>query len=194
MKKKTIHNFLYYSEKFNKLDKKRKVYIYISFFTLVFSLYYHFFLSAALFRIQDINKNIVAAKLRLNDNLMMANRIYHFRKEKEQALKKLDSLLKALPDNNEISSLLADISEAGRDSGLEFILFQPEDEIKKDIVICLPITIRIKGAYFNLLDFLNKIASLPRLVNIDNITIEMIEDDALLINCKASTYRFINNG
>ncbi|MBW1615721.1 MAG: type 4a pilus biogenesis protein PilO [Deltaproteobacteria bacterium] len=193
MKKNRNHNFLYYIEKFDKLDKKRKVFLYISFFVFIFLLYYYFFLSSVFFKIQDINSNIAAAKRQLNDKIIMANRIQHFRKEKERALKRLDKLTKNLPDKNEIPSLLADISEAGTSLGLEFILFQPEDEIKKNIIMHLPINIRIIGSYFNLLDFLGKISSLPRLVNIDNIGIERIKDDALVINCKASTYKFINN-
>jgi type IV pilus assembly protein PilO len=180
-------------EKFDELDKKKKIFLYISFFALIFLLYYYFFLSPVFLKIQNINRNIAAAKLQLNDNCMMTNRIQDFRKEKKQALKKLDKLEKVLPSKNKMPSLLADISEAGTDLGLEFILFQPEDEIKKDIVMCLPINIRLTGSYFSLLDFLDKISSLQRLVNIDNIGMERTEDDALLINFKASTYKFINN-
>ena len=193
MEKKRTHNLLYYIEKFDKLDKKKKILLYISFVTLISLFYYYFYLSPSLLQIENINKKIIIAKRRLNDNLMLANKIQYFRKEKKSSLKKLDKLLQKLPNNNEIPSLLADISEAGRSLGLQFTLFQPEEEIKQNIVICLPITLHITGDYFNLLDFLNKIASLPRLVNIDNISIELIEENLLSIHCKASTYKFINN-
>ena len=99
---------------------------------------------------------------------------------------------KSLPEKEEIPSLLASISQSGQDAGLEFLLFQPKGERKKDFYAEIPVNIKVNGSYHNVVIFFDKIARLPRVVNIQNIKMKPIKGGrSLTTSCTAVTYKFI---
>ncbi len=109
-------------------------------------------------------------------------------------LKKADENLKEaltrLPEKNEISSLLTNISETGQDVGLEFLLFQPETEIEKDLYIEIPVSITVKGAYHDIGMFFDGVSNLPGIVNIKDIRmVAQTEGDTIIVSCLAVTYK-----
>ena len=53
-------------------------------------------------------------------------------------------MLRQLPEETEVPSLLVDISQTGLAAGLEEKLFQPAQEVRKDFYAELPIKIRLK--------------------------------------------------
>jgi type IV pilus assembly protein PilO len=65
--------------------------------------------------------------------------IYNIKK----AEKDYKIVMKALPEKQEIPALLAGISQAGKVVGLEFLLFQPKAEIKKDFYAEIPVSIQL---------------------------------------------------
>ena len=102
---------------------------------------------------------------------------------------------KALPEKKEIPSLLASVSRSGQDAGLDFILFQPTKENNKDFFAEIPVSIQVTGSYHNVASFFDKVARLPRIVNIDNITLSASKGakagSALQTSCTAVTYQFL---
>jgi type IV pilus assembly protein PilO len=97
----------------------------------------------------------------------------------------------ALPNKKEIPGLLISISQSGHDCGLEFLLFQPQNEIPKDFYAEIPVSITVTGGYHNLGQFLSKVASLSRVVNIQNLSLRPEKDATVLkTTCTAVTYRF----
>jgi type IV pilus assembly protein PilO len=101
---------------------------------------------------------------------------------------------RALPENEEIPSLLASISQSGMDSGLEFFLFQPQNEIKKDFYAEIPVSISVTGRYQEVARFFDKVGNLPRIVNMRNISIDPNDGGQLLsTKCTAVTYKFIES-
>jgi len=99
---------------------------------------------------------------------------------------------RALPEKKEIPSLLTAISRAGRDVGLEFILFQPGAEVKKDFYAELPVSIKVMGSYHNIATFFDKVARLFRVVNLTGINLTVKQGIRNLdTSCTAITYRFI---
>lgn len=99
---------------------------------------------------------------------------------------------KSLPEKEEIPSLLSSISQSGKDSGLEFTLFQPKGERKRDFYAEIPVNIKVSGKYHNVALFFDKVARLPRVVNIQNIKMKPRNKSSLLeTSCTAVTYKFI---
>ena len=100
--------------------------------------------------------------------------------------------LKALPDKREIPSLLTSVSRVGIESGLEFLLFQPQPEVMKEFYAEIPVSIRISGGYHNVALFFDRVARLPRIVNIKNIKMNKSKGSLkLTTTCTAVTYRFV---
>jgi type IV pilus assembly protein PilO len=106
--------------------------------------------------------------------------------------------MRALPEKEEIPSLLAGISEAGKDAGLEFLLFQPKGESPKEFYAEIPVDINVSGSYHQVAVFFDKVANLPRIVNIRNIKMSPKNQKGSGTNdlttvCQAVTYKFIES-
>jgi type IV pilus assembly protein PilO len=104
------------------------------------------------------------------------------------------TMLRQLPGETEIPSLIVDISQAGLAAGLQEKLFQPQAEIPKDFYAEKPIKIILSGGYHEIANFVSGVAALPRIVTLHNIIItpdEVERFDRLTLETTAKTYRYI---
>ena len=81
------------------------------------------------------------------------------------------TMLRQLPGETEIPSLIVDISQTGLAAGLQEKLFVPQAEIPRDFYAEKPIQIRLSGGYHEIGNFVSGIAALPRIVTLHDITI-----------------------
>jgi type IV pilus assembly protein PilO len=101
----------------------------------------------------------------------------------------LDEMIRQMPTEEEIASLLIDISQTGLASGLQFRLFKPNAPILKDFYSELPINIQVTGKYEELGLFVSGLASLPRIVTIHDVHIAPEgKEGALLMSAVVKTY------
>jgi type IV pilus assembly protein PilO len=104
------------------------------------------------------------------------------------------TMLRQLPGETEIPSLIVDISQTGLAAGLQEKLFQPQAEIPKDFYAEKPITISLAGGYHEIANFVSGVAALPRIVTLHDINISPDNTDnfdELTIQVTAKTYRYI---
>jgi len=105
------------------------------------------------------------------------------------------AMLRQLPGQTEVPSLLVDISQTGLGAGLEEQLFQPTGEVQKDFYAELPIKLRYTGSYHELGAFVSGIAALPRIVTLHDITIAPMTEgsgEELSLDVTAKTYRYLD--
>ncbi len=105
------------------------------------------------------------------------------------------TMLRQLPGETEIPSLIVDISQTGLAAGLQEKLFQPQAEIPRDFYAEKPIKIRLSGGYHEIANFVSGIASLPRIVTLHNINITPEDKDLydrLSLEVTAQTYRYLD--
>lgn len=105
------------------------------------------------------------------------------------------TMLRQLPGETEIPSLIVDISQTGLAAGLQEKLFQPQSEAPKDFYAEKPIKIRLSGGYHEIANFVSGIAALPRIVTLHdiNITPESANSyDELSLEVTAKTYRYLD--
>jgi type IV pilus assembly protein PilO len=104
------------------------------------------------------------------------------------------TMLRQLPGETEIPSLIVDISQAGLAAGLREKLFQPQPEIPKDFYAEKPIKIVLSGGYHEIANFVSGVAALPRIVTLHDINItpdDPTKFDRLTLETTAKTYRYI---
>ncbi len=105
------------------------------------------------------------------------------------------TMLRQLPGETEIPSLIVDISQTGLAAGLREKLFQPQGESPKDFYAEKPIKIRLSGGYHEIANFVSGIAALPRIVTLHDINITPEDPDSfdqLSIEVTAKTYRYLD--
>ena len=104
------------------------------------------------------------------------------------------TMLRQLPGETEIPSLIVDISQTGLAAGLQERLFQPQPEIPKDFYAEKPITISLAGGYHEIARFVSGVAALPRIVTLHDINItpdDRENFDKLTLQVTAKTYRYM---
>jgi type IV pilus assembly protein PilO len=105
------------------------------------------------------------------------------------------TMLRQLPGETEIPSLIVDISQTGLAAGLQEKLFVPQAEIPKDFYAEKPIKIRLTGGYHEIGNFVSGIAALPRIVTLHDINITRESNevfDNLSMEVTAQTYRYLD--
>ena len=117
-----------------------------------------------------------------------------YKRQLSQIEQSFGTMLRQLPGETEIPSLIVDISQTGLAAGLQEKLFQPQPEIPKDFYAEKPIKIRLSGGYHEMANFVSGIASLPRIVTLHDISITLEAQDSfdrLSLEVTAKTYRYL---
>ena len=179
-------------KKIGKLSKSKRILIGIASFIILIGLFIYFLYLPKFESLNQLELEYNNYEKRLNLAKNRGAQLNKHIKEIKIVEKNYRVAMKALPDKKEIPSLLTSITESGKDAGLEFILFQPEEEISKDFYIEMPVSIKVVGNYHNIAIFFDKISRLSRIVNIKNILITSTADGNILnSSCTAITYRFM---
>jgi len=178
-------------DRVSELSKAQRILICVGVFAVIFVLFW--FLSywprwQSIGKLDSEYKRLSADLERSKKN---AQQLDALRKEFESKQRDFNLVMKSLPEKEEISSLLTGISQSGQQAGLEFLLFQPQNEVNKNFYAEIPVSIRVQGGYHNVAEFFDKVANLSRIVNIRNIQISREKGGALITSCEAVTYKFI---
>ena len=188
---KSIEPFL---EKVEKLSKLQRLLISSVFFLLVAGIFIYFFYWPKFETISSLKTQLKETEKKLSTAKRNAADLKKFQAKMKEAEAQFKMAMKKLPEKEEIPSLLASISDSGQQVGLEFLLFQPKKEQKKEFYAEIPVSMSIRGDYHNLALFFDQVARLSRIVNIRNIQMTRAGDNGsteLNTKCTAVTYKFV---
>ncbi len=113
------------------------------------------------------------------------------KKQLTETQESFGALLKQLPSKSEMDALLTDINQAGLGRGLQFDLFKPGPEQMQGAFAEQPITIKVTGNYDDIGRFSSDIAMLPRIVTLNNISINPA-GNVLAMDATAKTFRYLD--
>ncbi len=179
-------------EKIEKLTKVQRILISFGVLFILIGTFVYFFYLPKYKKIGIIKKELVKVEKDLNKAKQNAKQINRYKQMMKDSRAQYKNIIKALPDKQEIPSLLASISKSGHDVGLKFLLFQPKPEVEKNDFAEIPVSINVTGKYHNVALFFDKVANLTRYVNIKDISMAPQNGgEELLTKCTAVTYKFI---
>jgi type IV pilus assembly protein PilO len=128
----------------------------------------------------------------------IAQNLTERRKELDQLDQKLQEALTELPEKKEIDELLAQLNDVGKKSGLEIAQVTPGTETNANFYAQIPIRVQVSGNYHEVAMFLQEIANMRRIVNVNNIKLggaQMKGDKVILTSdFLATTFRFLDQG
>lgn len=119
-----------------------------------------------------------------------------FKEETARIQEDLQRYVAKLPDKKEIPKLLKSISNMSQEAGLEVLLFKPQGEQAAEYYSRVPVELKFVGSYHRIGRFFYYVGTLPRIVNIENFSIQNAQkktskDEFLLsTSCIATTYRY----
>lgn len=144
--------------------------------------------------IANLEKELTKLDKELQTARSNAKDLKKFQQKMKDAEDQFRIVMKSLPEKEEIPSLLTSISDSGKDSGLEFLLFQPKGEVQKDFYAEIPVVMQVNGKFHNIAIFFDQVARLSRVVNIRDISMKPAKGNlSLTTSCTAVTYKFIEN-
>jgi len=149
---------------------------------------YYYITTDQLAELDQLSEKEKSLKTSFEIKQKKAVNLQDYRDQLAQIEDSLGEMIKQMPTKAEVANLLVDISQTGLASGLEFKLFKPSGEIRKDFYSELPIHIEVVGKYEELGLFVSGLASLPRIVTVHDVSISPNKDKKLTMKTVVKTY------
>jgi type IV pilus assembly protein PilO len=190
-------------DKINKLTRNQRILICVLVFGVMIGASVYFLYMPKHKEIDRLTAEYESLERELADAKRRASQLNRYKAEVKEVEAQFEVAKRALPESEEIPSLLTSVSHSGQDSGLEFLLFRPESDVKRGFYAEIPVSIEVTGRYHQAAAFFDKVSRLPRIVNIKDIRIssedrrrrrrqEAGEDpNELTVACTAVTYQFL---
>ena len=149
-------------------------------------------------QIEEIDKGLAQEEVLKKDYLAKKTQAINLDLHRQQ-LREIDTqfgaLLKQLPNKSQMDALLVDINQSGLSRGLQFELFRPAaTEAAREFYSELPISVRVTGTYHDMGAFAADVGQLPRIVTLNDLTIEAGKDGNLTMDATARTFRYLDDG
>ena len=118
-----------------------------------------------------------------------------YQKQLEEMKRSFGAMLRQLPDEIEVESLLVDLSQTSAANSLKVDYIKPSGEITKEFYAEYPIKLRVFGSYHQLAKFISDVAALPRIVTLHDISIKPINKGSaeLSMDLLAKTYHYLDD-
>jgi len=147
--------------------------------------------------ITDKEQNVVALRADRDRKAALVANMSQAKQEVADLNAALKQAIAQLPDTKEIPDLLSGISAVARDSGLEIQQFKQKTEVYQEFYAEVPVEILVRGAYWQVEAFFQRVSDLTRIVNMSDIGIKaptLIESDPVKLqtSCAATTFRFLD--
>lgn len=166
---------------------------------------YYFFTQHSITKLQQVEAKEAPLKKEFKNKQSKAANLEAYRAQMIEMETRFGSMLRQLPQKAEAADLLVEISQTGLSNNLEFSLFKPSGEARKEFYAELPVSIKVTGTYHDFGGFASGIAALPRIVTIHNVSMIPINakaanktnaiqpDTKLTISLIAKTYRYLDD-
>jgi len=118
-----------------------------------------------------------------------------YKQQLEEMRTSFGTLLRQLPNETEIETLLTDISQTGISAGLEIDYFKPIGLRPKEFYSEYPIKLKVTGRYHEFAEFISGVAALPRIVTVQDISIAPTDSKSgvkLTMELTAITYQYLD--
>ncbi|MDA8142036.1 MAG: type 4a pilus biogenesis protein PilO [Desulfobacteraceae bacterium] len=182
--------------KIEELTKPQRIAIFTGTLVVIIGLSVYLLFWPKYNRIDQLEQQLKKVQSELETAKKNASELNDWRNKMKKKESEYKTVMRELPEKEEIPSLLAGISQAGKDAGLEFLLFAPKPEVPKDFYAEIAVDMSISGTYHQVAVFFDKVANLQRIVNIRGIKMTPSSQkdqggNALTTTCQAVTYKFI---
>ena len=161
----------------------------------MFGANYYFYILELEDKIQIQQQSLARLEQTLADKQEIAQNLNERRKEMDQLEQKLQEALTELPEQKEIDELLAQLNDVGKKSGLDISSISPQPETNASFFARIPIKMTVDGNYHEIAMFLQEVANMRRIVNVNNIHMKLggrVGEKVILSSeFMATTFRFL---
>jgi type IV pilus assembly protein PilO len=228
-----------------KLSPQAKALIIILVIFIIGYLYYWYFLSDAIEKKAKLDKQLEDTQGQIREKEKIAMQVNKYKADVAALKENYKVALQKLPDQREIPGLFHSVAMAGRDAGIDFLLFEPKAAVPKTLdkqmskeetktaallkpsdqrqteqkpaaaatnpadgkkkpvpeldpfYEEIPVGVTVTGSFQNIVYFFEKVAKLPRIINISDISMGERKDVkgrgyVITTSCTIKTYMFVD--
>ncbi|MFQ6093156.1 MAG: type 4a pilus biogenesis protein PilO [bacterium] len=108
----------------------------------------------------------------------------------QQEWRKLQTMV---PETEEVTDLIQQVSVAERKAGVYIISIEPQVPRAKELYTENPYRLRLEGSYHSFARFLSALSAMPRIINVSEIVLSANpnsreENDAITVQCSLTSY------
>ncbi|MEW6430576.1 MAG: type 4a pilus biogenesis protein PilO [Myxococcota bacterium] len=181
-------------ERINKLATPVKIGIVLGVAVVLTAACYFLLITDLETQIESLKTQQASADRTLAEKQAIADNLNERRKEMDALEQRLQEALTELPEKKDIEELLAQLNDVGRKSGLEISKVTPGNEAPEGFYAKIPITVAVSGNYHEIAMFLQEIANMRRIVNVNNIKFSTptLKNEKVILTSDflATTFRF----
>ena len=214
-------------EELNKLSPKVKILATCLVCLLITYFFYMLFLSDVLTKKMTLDTKLIELQQQVAEKEKTVAQLDRYIREVNTLKESFKVALQKLPNEREIAGLLSSVVLSGKGAGVDFLLFEPKPPEKKapeakpgtpqqpapkpadakgqppkkavpeKFYEDIPIKVQLAGGFHNTISFFEQVARLPRIVNVEDITIGDAQDvkgrgRIVKTSCTVKTYMFVD--
>ena len=147
--------------------------------------------------LQELKQQAQKLDAEIAEKQLLAKNLDKYKAEFAKMEKRFEVALTRLPNQSEIPTLLTNLAGLAKDNGLEVLSFKPGAEVPKGFFAEVPADLVLRGSYHNVALYAGAVSDLPRLVNLNNLSMgkaKIAGNQAVIeISTKVQTYRFVDS-
>ena len=162
-------------EKIKNLKWHFQLLLLVSIAALAYGGVYHFVTSETRTEIAALNDQIAAQQAKNAAAKMATEHINEFRALYASKMQEYDELKVLLPEQREITNVLAGLQDTARSSRMIVMRFSPRDDASQQGVMAKPVEVEVDSNFNNIRSFFESMAKLPRIVSITDFKINQLD-------------------
>lgn len=152
-------------------------------------LFYKFYYVQTKEKVNVLKEEVRKLELEIQKYEDMAKKTAILEIQMKQRQEFLERVKEILPSEKEIPDILRQISDLAKENNLEIITFEPNKEIAENYYNIIPLKMEIQGRFSSVMNFLNSIENLQRLIALNDIKFQ-VKNNQLNAVMTFHTYKY----
>lgn len=140
-------------------------------------------------------QQLAMLRAEIDRGVATVGRLPEFRRELADLQAQLDRLRVVLPEERDVGDLLRRVQAMATQSNLTILGFRPQAVTTRELHAEWPIGLQLEGTYHNLGLFLERVSTFPRIINVNSIEIQALDNPTpgatITAECTATTFVLI---
>jgi type IV pilus assembly protein PilO len=179
-----------------KLPKKTQLYILGALMLAMVGIFYQYMISPLRADLGVLDAEIIRLRSEVEAGQVVRQQLAAIKQGVAKQIEELNQLKQILPERKETAAVIRQVHQMAVDSRLRIKSFTPQATINNGFYEDWPILIAMEGNFYTLGYFFEKIGKFQRLINVGNISVQALGEDAtqatsIKATCTATTFVYV---
>ena len=162
-------------EKLKNLRWHFQILILVTIAAVLYGCVYYFVTSGTRAETNDLRTKVDALKAQNAAAKMATEHITELRALFASKTQEYEELKVLLPEQREITNVLAGLQDTAKSSRMIVMIFSPRDDAHQDTIMAKPVEVEVDSNFNNLRSFFESMAKLPRIVSVTDFKLNQLD-------------------